>query len=159
MYPAYGVGRVAAHETRTIRGSEKDVVVVELADSLSIVLPVQLAREQLRPLVSKAGMRHVQETLRRESPPRESVWVKRQKETRAKLSSGDLLEVAEVVRDCARHQQTLTSKGAKPEISPSERDLYEKARRLLLGEVGLVRGLDTSQAGLWIDQQIAATGA
>jgi CarD family transcriptional regulator len=136
-----------------------EVIVVELADGLSIALPVQLAREQLRPLVSKSGMRHLQETLRKESPPRESVWVKRQKETQAKLSSGDLLEVAEVVRDGARHQQALTPRGTKADISPTERDLYQKARRLLSGEVGLVRGLDTSQAGDWIDQQIAATNA
>jgi CarD family transcriptional regulator len=64
VYPAHGAGRVAARETRVVLGAEQKVVVLELADGLSVTLPMQLARELLRPLVSEAGLSRVQETLR-----------------------------------------------------------------------------------------------
>ena len=52
VYPAHGAGRVAAREKRVVLGAEQEVVVLELADGLSVTLPMQLARELLRPLVS-----------------------------------------------------------------------------------------------------------
>ena len=64
VYPAYGAGRVAAREKRVVLGAEQEVVVLELADGLSVTLPMQLARKLLRPLVSEAGLSRVQETLR-----------------------------------------------------------------------------------------------
>ena len=53
MYPAHGAGRVAAREKRVVLGAEQEVVVLELADGLSVTLPMQRARELLRPLVSE----------------------------------------------------------------------------------------------------------
>ena len=64
VYPAHGAGRVAAREQRVVLGAVQEVVVLELADGLSVTLPMQLARELLRPLVSEAGLSRVQETLR-----------------------------------------------------------------------------------------------
>ena len=85
-------------------------------------------------------------------------WLKRQKQTQAKLAGGDPLELAEVVRDGARREQTLSAKGTKLVLSPSERALYAKARQLLSGEIGVAHGLDAVKADAWIDEQIAATG-
>ena len=105
MYPAHGAGRVAAREKRVVLGAEQEVVVLELlADGLSVTLPMQLARELLRPLVSEAGLSRVQETLREDGALSGDVWVKRLKQVQAKLRGGDPLELAEIVRDGARRQ-------------------------------------------------------
>lgn len=131
---------------------------LELADGLSVKLPMQRAREQLRPPVSETGVRRVQERLREGGALSGEGWLKRQKQTQAKLTGGDPLELAEVVRDGARRKQTLAAKSTKSVLSTSERAFYAKARRLLSGEIGLARGLDPVEADAWIDEQIAATG-
>lgn len=74
-----------------------------------------------------------------------------------KLAGGDPLGLAEVVRDCARRQQRLIAKRTGSQLSPSERDLYMRARRLLSGEIGLARGLEPADADAWIEEQLAAT--
>jgi CarD family transcriptional regulator len=159
VYPAYGAGRVAAREKRVVLGADQEIVVLALADGLSITLPMQLARELLRPLVSEAGLRGVQETLREDGAPSGDVWLKRVKQVQAKLRGGDPLELAEIVRDGARRQQTLTANGTSSKLSLWEKGLCVKARQHLSGEIGLARGLDRAQVDAWIDEQLAPMGS
>jgi len=140
-------------------GAEQEVVVLEVADGLSVTLPMQLARELLRPLVSEAGLRRVQETLREDGAPSGDVWVKRVKQAQTKLTGGDPLELAEIVRDGARRQRRLTANGAKSKLSIIEKGLCVKARQRLSGEIGLASGLDRAEVDAWIDEQLAPTGS
>ena len=151
IYPAHGVGVVV--------GREHDLVMLEFANGLSVTLPVVRAQEQLRPPVSKDGLREVQETLRDEGEPSREVWLKRKRETETKLTGGDPLQLAEVVRDGARRKQLLVATKPSARLSVGENDLYEKARRLLAGEVGVACGFDADQANAWIDEQIAPAAA
>jgi RNA polymerase-interacting CarD/CdnL/TRCF family regulator len=64
VYASHGAGRVAARGKTVVLGVEQEIVVLELAHGLSVTLPMRRAREQLRPLVSEADVRRVQETLR-----------------------------------------------------------------------------------------------
>ncbi|MGZ4357784.1 MAG: hypothetical protein ACXVRU_13355, partial [Gaiellaceae bacterium] len=66
---------------------------------------------------------------------------------------------AEVVRDGLRRKQTLLAEKRNSRLSLGENDLYEKARQLLAGEIGIACGLDPAQADAWIDEQIAAAQA
>jgi RNA polymerase-interacting CarD/CdnL/TRCF family regulator len=157
VYAAHGVGRVAAREKRMVLGAAQEVLVLELADGLSVTLPLGRARELLRPLLSKADLRRVQATLREEHTLSEDVWPKRRKDTQAKLKDGDPLGLAEVVRDCARREQRLRAKHTGSQLSPSERALYLRARRLLTGEIGLAGGLEPAEADAWIEEQLATT--
>ncbi len=159
VYAAYGVGFVAVRERRLVLGVEQDVVVLELAGGLSVTLPVARAREQLRPPVSEAGIRRVQETLRDDGEPSREVWLKRKRQTEAKLTGGDPLKLAEVVRDGVRRKQTLLAEKRNSRLSLGESDLYEKARQLLVGEIGVACGFDPAEADAWIDEQIAAVPA
>lgn len=159
MYPALGAGRVAARERRVVLGAEQEVVVLALADGLSVTLPMQLARELLRPLVSEAGLRRVQEALRADGAPSADVWLKRLKQVQAKLRGGDPLELAEIVRDGARRAGTLTANGTASQLSITEKGLCVKARQRLAGEIGLARGLDRAEVDAWIDEQLAPVGS
>ena len=158
VYPAHGAGRVAAREKRVFLGAEQEVVVLELGDGLSVTLPMQLACELLRPLVSEAGLSRVQETLREAGALSGDVWVKRLKQVQAKLRGGDPLELAEIVRDGARRERTLTAHGTNWKLS-SERALCVKARKRLAGEIGLARGLERAEVDAWIDEQLASIGS
>jgi RNA polymerase-interacting CarD/CdnL/TRCF family regulator len=154
VYPALGAGRVAARETRVVLGAEQEVVVLALADGLSVTLPLQLAHELLRPLVSEAGLRRVQETLREDGALSGDVWVKRLKQAQAKLRGGDPLQLAEIVRDGARRQRRLTANGTNSKLSIWEKGLCVKARQHLSGEIGLARGLERAEVDAWIDEQL-----
>jgi CarD family transcriptional regulator len=156
VYAAHGVGRVVAREKRVVLGGVQDILVLELADGLSVTLPVERARELLRPLLSEADLRRVQETLREDHTLSEDVWPKRRKDTQVKVAGGDPLGLAEVVRDCARREQRLIAKRTGSHLSPSERDLYSRARRLLSGEIGVASGLEPVEADAWIEEQLAA---
>ena len=153
VYSAYGVGRVATRETRA--GSEQELVVLELADGLRVSLPIDRAHEQLRSLASEADLKRVQETLRHERAVSTGPWLSRQRESRAKLTSGDPVDLAEIVRDGASRQELLNAKGSKAQLSEGERRLFSKARQLLADEIAHVRGQPADDADEWIGEQLA----
>ena len=153
-YPPHGVGRIAAREKRVVLGTKQEVVVLALDDDLSVTLTLDRAQQHLRPLLDEEGLRRVQETLRADGVFSDEIWAKRLKDAQAKLRSGDPLELAEIVRDGARREHRLTTTGYS-KLSVSERALWVKARELLSGEIGLVRGVDRAEASAWIDEQLA----
>jgi len=152
VYAAHGAGRVAAREQRTVLGVEHEVVVLELGHGLWVTLPIEQARERLRPVASEADVQRVQQTLHEEGEPAEDSWHQRLKQGRAKLASGGPLELAELVRDGMRHQ-SQARKGAAPKFSETERRLYVQARELLTREIGSARGLELVEADAWIEEQ------
>jgi CarD family transcriptional regulator len=154
VYAAHGLGRVAAREQRTMLGVEQEVVVLELASGLRVTLPLERARERLRPLVSEADVRRVQQRLHDPGEVIESGWLKRLKQGQAKLRSGDPLALAEVVRDGIRRHRLPVGTVATPRLSESERRLYVQARHLLASEIGSVRGLEQTDADAWIEKQV-----
>jgi RNA polymerase-interacting CarD/CdnL/TRCF family regulator len=157
VYAPHGVGRIAARDERVVLGAAQEVLVLDLADDLSVTLPIERARALLRPLLGDADLLRVRETLREEHTLSEDGWLRRRKATQEKMAGGDPLELAEVVRDCARRQQRLMPKGGASKLSGSERDVYLRARRLLSEEIGLACGLEPADADAWIEQQLAAT--
>jgi CarD family transcriptional regulator len=153
VYAGQGTARVAARERRTVLGVEQEVVVLELANGLSVTLPVQRARERLRPVVGEAGVRLVQQTLAEGGEINPDSWTKRLRQGQEKLIGGDLLELAEIVRDGALRERTPTLAH-----SETERRLYAKARHLLAQEIGCACGLDEDEADAWIEEQLAKNG-
>lgn len=150
VYGGHGAGQVIAREERGVGDARREVIVLELAANLTVTLPVTLARETLRPLANEREITSVQRTLRAAPPPNDLVWLKRHKATRAKLAVGEPIGLAEVVSEGARRNQGDTAR-----LSVSERELYLKARRLLADEIGLARGIQTSQAEDWIADQLS----
>jgi RNA polymerase-interacting CarD/CdnL/TRCF family regulator len=150
VYRGHGPGRIVGRKTQVAGPEPHDVVVLELAATLTVTLPITLAREQLRPLANELELTSVQEILRTTPPASEAGWAKRQNETRAKLAAGEPIGLAEVIRDGAhRHQGDITR------LSASERELYLKARRLLAAEIGHIRGIEPTHAEDWITTQLA----
>jgi CarD family transcriptional regulator, regulator of rRNA transcription len=154
VYGAHGAGAVAARESRVFRGAPRDVIVLALAGGLRVELPVARAHECLRPLATEADVARVKETLSSDQPVNGDAWLTRQRAALAKLSSGEPVGLAEIIRDCAGREREQSTKSAKPVLSPSERDLLTQARRLLSTEIGLLRGIAPEEAEAWIDRQL-----
>ncbi len=158
VYASHGAGQVAAMERRVVLGKRQEVIVLALAGGLSVELPMERARELLRPLASEADMSRVQKTLGADHVVSGDPWLKRRRDSQAKLTGGDLIELAEIIRDSARREWTLPAKGTKSQLSPGERELCVKARQLLSNEIALARGVEPAEADAWIDEQLARTG-
>jgi RNA polymerase-interacting CarD/CdnL/TRCF family regulator len=149
VYGGHGAGRVVAREKRGLGQARHEVIVLELDGSLTVTLPVTLAHQNLRPLATEREVAGIQRTLRAAAPPAESVWLKRQKATRAKLAAGESIGLAEIVSDGNRRHQGDTGR-----LSVSERELYMKARRLLANEIALLRDIQPAHADDWITNQL-----
>jgi CarD family transcriptional regulator, regulator of rRNA transcription len=154
VYRSHGAGRVAARESKVVLGTRQDVVVLALEGGLRVELPLERARELLRPLSSESDLSRVQETLSADHTPISEPWLKRQRESLADLADGDPIGLAHIIRNGARREATLSPKGAKVHLSPSEREIATKARRLLSTEIALVRGVELEDADRWIDRYL-----
>jgi CarD family transcriptional regulator len=157
VYASHGAGQVAARKTRLVLGTRREVVVLALADGLSVELPMERAHELLRPLASEADLSRVQKTLGADHVVSGDPWLKRRRDSQAKLTGGDPVELAEVIRDSAHREWTLPPKGTKTQLSPGEKELFAKARQLLSNEIALARGVEPAEANAWIDEQLTRT--
>src|SRR5437660_11914997 len=137
VYGSHGAGHVAARERRVVLGKRQEVIVLALAGGLSVELPMERARELLRPLASEADMLRVQRTLGADHAISGDPWLKRRRDSQAKLTGGDPVELAELIRDGARREWRLPAKGTKSQLSPGEKELFAKARQLLSNEIAL----------------------
>jgi CarD family transcriptional regulator len=155
VYPAHGVGRIVAREQRAVGGGRQPVVVVALADGLTVSLPLDRAQSQLRPLASEADLGRVRQILRQEAVPSDKTWLVRRAELRDKLAHGRLVELAEIIRDSAPRQPATA--GTKGAAGTEERNLFRQAYRVLSAEIAAVRGIDPPEADRWIERQLAHT--
>jgi CarD family transcriptional regulator len=158
VYASHGAGHVAARERRVVLGRRQEVVVLALAGGLSVELPMERAHELLRPLASEADMSRVQKTLSAVQVVSGDPWLMRRRDSQAKLTGGDPVGLAELIRDSARREWRLPAKGTTSQLSPGERELFAKARQLLSNEIALARGVEPAEANAWIDEQLTRTG-
>jgi CarD family transcriptional regulator len=157
VYGSHGAGPISARETRVVSGKRQEVIVLALENGLSVALPLERARTLLRPLADEEALARVQNTLGADQTASSDTWLKRRQSSLAKLSTGDPVGLAEIIRDGASRGNTVSRTGAKATLSPGERELSMKARQLLSIEIALARGLEQGEANTWIDEQLART--
>jgi CarD family transcriptional regulator len=151
VYGAHGAGSVQARETRSVRGEQQTVVVIALADGLSVQLPLTLAQEQLRPIIDEADIAVIAQVLRATPPISNESWLKRRRESEAKLR--DAIGLAEIIRD-GNTREAAPARGVGSHLSAGERELVRRARELLTNEIALARDLAIGDANAWIDGQL-----
>lgn len=141
VYPAHGVGQVTAIEVQTVAGASLELFVVYFAKSkMTLRVPTKKAVSVgMRKLSNPAVVQDVRLTLRQAAPRNRSRWLQLVKEYEAKIKSGDIIAIAEVVRDLCR-------RSFNSEQSYSEGKLYAAALERLSGEVALVEGVTEETA-------------
>jgi RNA polymerase-interacting CarD/CdnL/TRCF family regulator len=108
-------------------------------------------------LASEADMDRVQEALRVDRVLSGDPWLSRRRETLAKLTGGDPVQLAEIVGEGAQRERALRAKGNKPQLSSGEREIFVKAWKLLSDEIARARGIQEAAADGWIDEQLTRT--
>jgi RNA polymerase-interacting CarD/CdnL/TRCF family regulator len=151
VYASHGVGRVAIRQPET--------VVLEFAEAgLSVTLPIERAVECVRPVSTEVEIASLGRTLGGAGTVGQENWQRRLKTTQAKVTGGEAVGLAEVIRDGSRRDERAAARKGPGRLSLTERQLYLKARKLLADEVGASRGVDPSAADAWIGDQLARNG-
>ena len=141
VYPAHGVGTVAAVEIQEVAGLTLEVFVVTFDhEKMTLRVPTRKAKTAgLRHLAAEAVMSQALVTLKGRARIKRTMWSRRAQEYEAKINSGCLVSLAEVVRDLHRSE-------SQPEQSYSERQLYEAALARMAREVAAVERTDEPTA-------------
>ena len=141
VYPSHGVGEVTAIQKFEIAQENLEMYkVVFDKEKMTLKIPTIKAKEiGIRKVSSRNEMKKSLEILKGKAKVRRTMWSRRAQEYEAKINSGILIELTEVVRDLFRNS-------SQPEQSYSERQLYESARDRLAREVAVVEKIDDEKA-------------
>jgi CarD family transcriptional regulator len=150
VYPAHGVGRIIGIEEQEIAGISLELFVIEFdKDKMTLRVPTsKLASVGMRKLAEDGVMKKAMDTLKGKARIKRTMWSRRAQEYEAKINSGDLIAIAEVVRDLYRSD-------AQPEQSYSERQLYEAALDRMSRELAAVDKSDERSAMQRITEVLA----
>ena len=137
VYPAHGVGRIIGIEEQEIAGMSLELFVINFEkEKLTLRVPTgKLASVGMRKLADDGVVKKAMDILKGRARIKRTMWSRRAQEYVAKINSGDLISIAEVVRDLYRSE-------AQPEQSYSERQLYEDALDRMAREIAAVEKLD-----------------
>ena len=141
VYPAHGVGKITGVEKQTVAGMDLEVYVVAF-DQDKMILRVPTNRAEASGMRALAGSKLVEDALKTlggKARIKRTMWSRRAQEYEAKINSGDLISIAEVVRDLHRGED-------QPEQSYSERQLYESALDRMARELAAVENIDKGSA-------------
>ena len=141
VYPAHGVGRVTQIEEQEIAGARLELYIVDFEkEKLRLKVPTGRAEQKgMRRLSDKSQIEQALKVLKGRARIKRTMWSRRAQEYDAKINSGDLISVAEVVRDLYRSER-------QPEQSYSERQLFEQALERMAREIAAVRKIDDDQS-------------
>jgi CarD family transcriptional regulator len=152
VYPAHGVGRIIDIEEQEVAGMKLELFVITFEkDKMTLRVPVaKAAQVGMRKLADEATVERAFETVRGRARVKRTMWSRRAQEYEAKINSGDLIAISEVVRDLYRSS-------AQPEPSYSERQLYEQAIDRMSREVSVVEKTSEAEAVSKIEKTIEAS--
>ncbi|UOA15338.1 CarD family transcriptional regulator [Sulfitobacter dubius] len=155
VYPAHGVGQIVSIEEQEVAGIKLELFVISFEkNKMTLRVPTHKATEiGMRALSTPDVINHAMKTLKGKAKVKRAMWSRRAQEYEQKINSGDLIAIAEVVRDLHRTDD-------QREQSYSERQLYEAALERLTREVAAVSGGDelaaAKQVGDVLESRVAA---
>ena len=154
VYPAHGVGQIVSIEEQEIAGLTLELFVVSFEkDKMTLRVPTHKAIEiGMRALSSPDVVDRAMTTLKGKAKVKRAMWSRRAQEYEQKINSGDLIAIAEVVRDLHRNDD-------QREQSYSERQLYEAALERLTREVAAVEDGDEVAAAKKVDDVLVSRAA
>jgi CarD family transcriptional regulator len=150
VYPAHGVGQIVAIEEQEVAGAKLELFVINFVkDKMTLRVPTaKIAAVGMRKLAEGPLVKRALETLKGRARIKRTMWSRRAQEYEAKINSGDIVAIAEVVRDLYRSE-------SQPEQSYSERQLYEAALDRLSREIAAVQHVTETEAIKEIEAALA----
>ncbi len=150
VYPHHGAGTIVNKETKIVLGQQREYLTIKiLHNEMTVNVPCDNAdKVGLRGVIDQRMVEVVVKALSGESTEMPKNWNRRFKHNRDKMKTGDILELAEVVRNLALRDH---EKG----LSTGEKQMYVKAKKILASELMYAKDLDEDQAAVWLDEVLA----
>lgn len=150
VYPAHGVGQITEIEEQEVAGYTLELFVINFSqDKLTLRVPIsKIESAGMRKLAEPARIEKSLKTVQGRARVKRTMWSRRAQEYEAKINSGDLISISEVVRDLFRSEN-------QPEQSYSERQLYEAALDRMAREISAVNKISTTEAVAEIEKNLA----
>ena len=150
VYPAHGVGQIISIEEQEVAGAKLELFVINfIKDKMTLRVPTaKIVSVGMRKLAEGPMVKRALETLKGRARIKRTMWSRRAQEYEAKINSGDIVAIAEVVRDLFRSE-------SQPEQSYSERQLYEAALDRLSREIAAVQRVTETEAVKEIEAALA----
>ena len=150
VYPAHGVGQIVNIEEQEVAGLSLELFVINFEqDKMTLRVPTgKITSVGMRKLSDDESVEKALTTVTGRARIKRTMWSRRAQEYEAKINSGDLQSIAEVVRDLYRSE-------TQPEQSYSERQLYEAALDRMVREVAAIRKMSSTEAVQLIEKHLA----
>jgi len=151
VYPHHGAAVIEDIENRKVKGEDKTYLVLKIVSQSDLIVRVPADNVDLvgvRDVVGQEGLDRVFEVLRTPHAEEPTNWSRRYKANLEKLASGDVIKVAEVVRDLWRRER---DRG----LSAGEKRMLAKARQILVSELALAENTNEDKAETLLDEVLA----
>jgi CarD family transcriptional regulator len=154
VYPHHGAGTVVKKEKRKVLGEEREYLTIQiLHNDMTVNVPAENAeRVGLRKVIDGKTVEQVLKALTGGGTAMPKNWNRRFKHNRDKIKTGDIFELAEVVRN-------LSLRDHEKGLSTGEKQMFVKAKKILVSELMYAKGMDEDEAAEWLDDILAGVGS
>ncbi len=154
VYPHHGAGTVVKKEKREVLGEKREYLTIKiLHNDMTVNVPSENAEKVgLRKVIGEDGVKVVLKALTSGGTQMPKNWNRRFKHNRDKMKTGDILELAEVVRN-------LSLRDNEKGLSTGEKQMFVKAKKILASELMYAKAMDEDQAAEWLDEVLSDAGS
>ncbi len=153
VYPHHGAGTIVKKEKRDVLGQKREYLTIQiLHNDMTVNVPTENAEKVgLRTVIGEKQVEVVLKALTGGSTEMPKNWNRRFKHNRDKMKTGDILELAEVVRN-------LSLRDHEKGLSTGEKQMFVKAKKILASELMYAKQMDEEEAGAWLDEVLTDVG-
>ena len=153
VYPHHGAGSVVKKEVREVLGEKREYLTIKIDhNEMTVNVPAENAdKVGLRRVIGEKEVQVVLKALTGGSTEMPKNWNRRFKHNRDKMKTGDILELAEVVRN-------LSLRDHEKGLSTGEKQMFVKAKKILASELRYAKGMNEEEAAEWLDGVLAGVG-
>jgi CarD family transcriptional regulator, regulator of rRNA transcription len=150
VYPHHGAGTVVKKEQREVLGAKREYLTIKiLHNDMTVNVPCENAEKVgLRRVIDEQMVEKVLKALQGSGTVMPKNWNRRFKHNRDKMKTGDIFELAEVVRN-------LSLRDHEKGLSTGEKQMFVKAKKILASELMYAKAMDEAEAGVWLDEVLA----
>jgi CarD family transcriptional regulator len=154
VYPHHGAGMVVKKEKREVLGQTREYLTIKiLHNDMTVNVPVESAEQVgLRTVIDEDLVKTVVKALTGGSTEMPKNWNRRFKHNRDKMKTGDIFELAEVVKN-------LSLRDHEKGLSTGEKQMFVKAKKILASELMYAKEMDEDEAAEWLEGVLAENGA
>jgi CarD family transcriptional regulator len=151
VYPHHGAGTVVKKDKREVLGEKREYLTIQiLHNDMTVNVPCEnCERVGLRKVIDEEMVERVLDVLHGDGTKMPKNWNRRFKYNRDKMKTGDIFELAEVVRNLSLRDQ---EKG----LSTGEKQMFVKAKKILASELMYAKGMDEDEAAVWLDEELGS---